>query len=100
MPVKFIELIQAYYSESTSRIRIHGEETEEFLFEIGVKQGCVLSPILFNYCIHWVLENTLMQHNGTQIGNNLSFTDLDYADDVVLLSDPEHAQTMLDDIIE
>ena len=41
-----------------------------------------------------------MQHNGAQIGKNLSLTDLDYADDIGLLSDPEHAQKMLDDIIE
>ena len=27
-------------------------------------------------------------------------TDLDYTDDVGLLSDPEHAQKMLDDIVE
>ena len=92
MPVKFIELIQAYYSESTSRIRTHGEETEEFLVESGMKQGCALSPILFNYCLDWLLENALMQHNGC--------TDLDYANDVGLLSDAEDTQKILDDIIE
>ena len=47
-----------------------------------------------------MLENALMQHNGVQIGKNLSVTDVDYADDVQLLSDPEHAQKMLDDIVE
>ena len=57
MAVEFIELIQAYYSESTSRKRIYGEETEEFLVESRVKQGRVLSPILFNYCIDLVLGN-------------------------------------------
>ena len=41
-----------------------------------------------------------MEHNGAQIGKNLSLTDLGYADDVGLLSNPEHAQKMLDDIIE
>ncbi|KAK2714738.1 hypothetical protein QYM36_009080 [Artemia franciscana] len=66
-PVKFIELNQAYYSESTSRIRIYGKEPEEFLVESTVKKGCVLSPMLFNYCIGWVLENTLMQRNGAQL---------------------------------
>ena len=47
-----------------------------------------------------MLENALMQHNGSQIGKNLSLTDLNYADDVGLLSDPEHAQKMLDDIFK
>ena len=41
-----------------------------------------------------------MQHNGAQIGENLSLTNLDYADDVEILSDAEHAQKMLDNIVE
>ena len=31
---------------------------------------------------------------------NLSLTNLDYADNVGIISDPEHAQKMLDDIVE
>ncbi|KAK2709753.1 hypothetical protein QYM36_013431, partial [Artemia franciscana] len=86
--------------KSTSQIRIYGKEIELFFVKSGVNQGCVLSPILVNCCIDWVLENVLMQHNGAQIGENLSLTNLDYADDVEILSDAEHAQKMLDNIVE
>ncbi|KAK2725970.1 hypothetical protein QYM36_000445 [Artemia franciscana] len=82
LPVKFIELIQAYYLKSTSRIRIYGEETEEFLVE------------------NWVLENAIMQHNSAETRKNLALTDLDYADYVGLLSDLDHAQKMRDDIVK
>ena len=51
MPLRFVELMKAYYDVSVSRVRVYGEETEEFLVEFGVKQGCVLSPTLFNYCV-------------------------------------------------
>ncbi|KAK2701261.1 hypothetical protein QYM36_020071 [Artemia franciscana] len=51
MPLRFVELMKAYYDASVSRVRVYGEETEEFLVEFGVKQGCFLSPTLFNYCI-------------------------------------------------
>ena len=75
MPLKFVELMKA------------------------LKQGCVLSPTLFNYCIDWVLENSLSSYPGAQVGQNLSLTDLDYADDVGLLSDPIEAQNMLDSVV-
>ena len=99
MPLKFVELMKAYYDASVSRVRVYGEETEEFLVEFGVKQGCILSPTLFNYCVDWVLENALSSYPGVQIGQNLSLTDLDYADDVGLLSDPVEAQNMLDNVV-
>ena len=99
MPLKFVELMKAYYDASVSRVRVYGEETEEFLLEFGVKQGCVLSPTLFNYWIDCVLENAQSSYPGAQIGQNLSLTDLDYADDVGLLSDPVEAQNMLDSVV-
>ncbi|KAK2709579.1 hypothetical protein QYM36_013299 [Artemia franciscana] len=99
MPLKFVELMKAYYDASVSRVIIYGEETEEFLVEFGVKQGFVLSPTLFNYCIDWVLENALSAYPGAQVGQNLSLNDLDYADDVGLLSDPVEAQNMLDSVV-
>ncbi|KAK2718870.1 hypothetical protein QYM36_006022 [Artemia franciscana] len=68
IPLKFVELMKAYYDASVSRVRIYGEETEEFLVEFGVKQGCILSPTLFNYCIDWVLENALSSYPGAQVG--------------------------------
>ncbi|KAK2711963.1 hypothetical protein QYM36_010856 [Artemia franciscana] len=38
-------------------------------------------------------------HAGAQIGQNLSLTDLDYADDVGLLSDPVETQYMLGNVV-
>ncbi|XP_065557812.1 uncharacterized protein LOC136025754 [Artemia franciscana] len=59
---------------------------------------CPLSDSV-NYCIDWVLENALSSYPGAQVGQNLSLTDLDYADDVGLLSDPVEAQNMLDSVV-
>ena len=39
-----------------SGVRVYGEEIEELPVEFGIKQGCVLSPTLFNYCIDCMLE--------------------------------------------
>ncbi len=57
-------------------------------FEIrsGVRQGCALSPALFNYIIDWILGQALQDYPGVQVGANVHVSDLTYADDIVILS--------------
>ncbi len=57
-------------------------------FEIrsGVRQGCALSPTLFNYIIDWILGQALQNHPGVQVGANVHVSDLAYANDIVILS--------------
>ena len=99
MPVEFIELLKAYYKHCKSTVRVLGEETEPFNVESGVKQGCILSPVLFNYCIDWILESALSSFDGVVMGLGINVSDLDYADDInALAADPATAQAMLNEI--
>ena len=45
---KIVRLIENLYSIVLACIRIDGEETEWFQIKTGFRQGCILSPILFN----------------------------------------------------
>ncbi|KAK2726148.1 hypothetical protein QYM36_000564 [Artemia franciscana] len=83
----------------SSKQNVYGEGHEEFPFEFGVKQGCVLFPTLFNYCIDLVLENALFSHPGVKIRQNVSPGDLEYADDFRILYDSEKDQTIIDDVV-
>ncbi len=40
--------IQAFYREANACVRVGGEFSESFTVGVGVRQGCVMSPWLFN----------------------------------------------------
>ncbi len=40
--------IQAFYRDANACVRVGGEFNESFAVEVGVRQGCVMSPWLFN----------------------------------------------------
>ena len=60
--------------------------TEDFWVKTGVKQRCLLSPLLFIMCIDWPMkESTKDINRGIQWTFTKSSEDLDFAGDIVLL---------------
>ena len=52
----------------------------------GVKQGCTLSPLLFNVTLDYVMSKVSKESEGIRWGIWGKLTDLDYADDICLLT--------------
>ncbi|BHF79741.1 hypothetical protein SprV_0702286400 [Sparganum proliferum] len=52
----------------------------------GEYLGCILSPLLFNYAIDWILGRALRESDGVEFAPGYRLTDLDYADDIALLA--------------
>lgn len=80
---KMVRFIESVYNETYSTVWNGQELSEKFETASGVKQGCILSPLLFSLYIndlHDFLEG------GLQVGN-LNIRLLLYADDIVLISD-------------
>ena len=77
------------YSTIYSSVRVNNSLTDEFKVEIGTRQGCNLSPTLFNLYLN-DLPIYLSQHSksGVSLGST-NIQCLMYADDLVLLAKTE-----------
>ena len=61
------------------------EVTDQFPCQKGVRQGCILSPLLFSLFISDL--ETVLRHNESGVKlNRMSMDLLMYADDIVLIS--------------
>ena len=82
----------------TSKVVHEGRLTKEFEVKTGVRQGCLLSPFLFLLAIDWIMKSaTTGKKNGIQWTMWKQLDDLDFADDIPLLS---HSHQQMKEKIE
>ena len=87
----YLNIIKAIYSKPTAIIKLNAEKLKAFPLKSGTRQGCPLSPYLFNIVLE-VLAIAIRQHKeikGIQIGKD-EIKLLLFADDmIVYISDPK-----------
>ena len=84
-PVHIIKLLEHLYSNQEAAVKTNCGTSEWFAIERGVRQGCIVSPALFNiYSESIMREATENSSAGIKIGGR-TINNLRYADDTTLL---------------
>ncbi|BHF64112.1 hypothetical protein SprV_0200711100 [Sparganum proliferum] len=86
VPAKIIAMIKAYYRSTTARVLVRNNLSQTFGIRSGVRQGFILSPILFNYAIDWILGRALQEGDNVEFAPGYRLAGLDYADNIALLA--------------
>jgi hypothetical protein len=98
---KYLNIIKAIYDKPTANIILNGKKLKSFPPKSVMKQGCPLSPLLFNIVLEFLARAIRQEEEikGIQIGKETVTISL-FADNMILyLKDPENsAQKLLDTI--
>ncbi|EYC40231.1 hypothetical protein Y032_0623g763 [Ancylostoma ceylanicum] len=99
IPTKIIRLLQYTYEGSISRVRVKEGMSESFTISTEVRQGCVISPLLFNTVVDAIMRSVMKNRIGVEFGRGQFITDLMYADDLAIFAnDEDEAISILHDI--
>ena len=83
-------LLRNLYAGQEATVRTGHGTTDWFQRGKGVRQGCILSPCLFNFYAEYIMRNAGLEeaHAGIQIaGRNIN--NLRYADDTILMAESQ-----------
>ncbi len=96
-----VKLIKCMYEKTSQCLKINNELTRKFKTYRGVRQGCILSPKLFNLFINDLPDIFDDQCDPVSLSPTTNINCLLYADDLVLLSNsPAGLQACLDRLQE
>ena len=94
---KDLRIVRNLYWDQNAAVRIEGDLSEPKKIKRGVRQGCVMSPDLFNIYSEMILRNLEgcpgLKVNGENINN------IRYADDTALIATSEKDLQKLLDIV-
>ena len=89
-------LLRNLYAGQESTVQTGHKTTDWFQIGKGVRQGCILSPCLFNLYAEYIMRNTGLEDTQAGIkiaGRNIN--NLRYADDTTLMAESEELKSFL-----
>ena len=82
-------LLESLYGSSTSAVLHEGEFGQSFRTSDGVRQGCLLSPVLFNLYLENIMQEAVDNFNGTISINGRDINNLRLVDDIDVITGTE-----------
>jgi hypothetical protein len=86
----YLNIIKVIYDKPIANIILHGEKLKPFPLKSGTRQGCPLSPLLFNIVLEFLARIIRQEEEikGIQIGKGIVKVSL-FVDNMILyLKDP------------
>ena len=80
---RFLASLQSLYKNIKCTVRVNGQQTDWFDVYCGLKQCCILSPMLFNLFINDLTRHINDVGSGISVGDT-SLSILLYADDIII----------------
>jgi len=80
---KFLCMLQSVYQGDSV---VNGVSTRSIFLQRGLRQGCSLSPMLFNLYVSEMSHDLMLSNEGFYIGPVICISVLFFADDIVLVS--------------
>ena len=95
-----IRAIENLYDKAQSAVLFNGSTGEWFRTAVGVRQGCLLSPTLFNIFLGRIMCEAFDDHESSvSIGGQL-ITNFRFADDIVVNAEEEEEAGVLIDRLD
>ena len=95
---KMFNALRSLYDDVKCCVKLNGFHTDWFAVRCGLKQGCSLSPMLFNLYINDLAKRISSYGIGINLENEM-ISILMYANDLVLLAETEYDLNLLIDIL-
>ncbi|KAK9871609.1 hypothetical protein WA026_012988 [Henosepilachna vigintioctopunctata] len=85
-PPHLIHLVKRLYENNNAKIRANNTLSSNFKSNAGVRQGCILSPILFNTYTEHIMRRVMEGWTGGISVGGRRINNLRYADDTVIIA--------------
>ena len=92
---KLLKAVQSFYVDSRACVQVGNVVSEWFPVNVGLRQGCVMSPWLFNVYMDGVVQevNVTVLEKGLELlsanGGRFEINQLLFADDTALVADSQ-----------
>ena len=93
-----IQVIKNLYNKATSAVLFNSSIGDWFRTTAGVRQGCLLSPTLFNIFLKRITTDALEDHEGTVSTGRKTITNLRFADDTNGLAGEEELANLAESL--
>ena len=65
---KIVKFFMEKYKDTITAVKLGGVETTKIPVEVGLKQSCVLSPMLFSLYVQELGEELMASGDGVRVG--------------------------------